>query len=290
MRLAVRTLRFRKGGFIATFVAVVFGTAIVMACGGLMETGIRSNVSPERLAAAPIVVTGKQSHLRPGAEDATALPERVGVPTDLVAKIRSVEGVSDAIGDLTFPAAVLGSSGLTAAEGHNWSSAALAPYKLTSGRAPTAGQVVSTAAGTKVGDRVTYVIDGSPQTFAVSGIAHGPAGHAFFSDHQARQLAGHPARFADVGVLLAPGTDVGTVQDRIKAIDGGITVSTGIDRGLAEHPGTETQRVALISIAGSFGGIAAMTMMFVVASTLALSAQHREREFALLRGIGTTPG
>ncbi|MFI6832967.1 ABC transporter permease [Kribbella sp. NPDC050241] len=290
MRLAVRTLRFRKGGFIATFVAVVFGTAIVMACGGLMETGIRSNVSPERLAAAPIVVTGKQSHLRPGAEDATALPERVGVPTDLVSRIRSVEGVSDAIGDLTFPASVLRSSGLTVAEGHNWSSATLAPYKLTSGRAPTTGQVVSTTAGTKVGDRVTYVIDGNPETFTVSGIAQGPAGHAFFSDHEARQLAGNPARFADVGVLLDPGTDVDKVKDRIKAIDGGITVSTGIDRGLAEHPGTEAQRVALISIAGSFGGIAAMTMMFVVASTLALSAQHREREFALLRGIGTTPG
>ncbi|TCC46484.1 ABC transporter permease [Kribbella capetownensis] len=290
MRLAVRTLRFRKGGFIATFVAVVFGTAIVMACGGLMETGIRSNVSPERLAAAPIVVTGKQSHLRPGAEDATALPERVGVPTDLVAKIRSVEGVSDAIGDLTFPASLIGSSSLTVAEGHNWSSAELAPYKLTSGRAPNAGQVVSTTAGTKVGDRVTYVIDGDPETFTVSGVARGPAGHAFFSDHEARQLAGNPARFADVGVLLAPGTDVAAVKDRIKAIDGGITVSTGIDRGLAEHPGTESQRVALISIAGSFGGIAAMTMMFVVASTLALSAQHREREFALLRGIGTTPG
>ena len=68
MRLAVRTLRFRKGGFIATFVAVVFGTAIVMACGGLMETGIRSNVAPERLANTSLVVTGKQSHLRPGAE------------------------------------------------------------------------------------------------------------------------------------------------------------------------------------------------------------------------------
>jgi len=290
MRLAVRTLRFRKGGFVATFVAVVFGTAIVMACGGLMETGIRSNVNPERLAGAPIVVTGKQSHLRPGAEDATALPERVGVPTELVAKIRSVEGVSAAIGDLTFPASMVRAKGLTVAEGHNWSSAALAPYHLASGRAPTAGQVVTTAPGTGVGDRVTFVIDGSPETFTVSGIARGPAGHAFFSDRQAAQLAGNPARFADVGVLVAPGTDVDAVKDRIKALDGGITVQTGIDRGLAEHPGTESQRIALISIAGSFGGIAAMTMMFVVASTLALSAQHREREFALLRGIGTTPG
>ena len=60
---------------------------------------------------ASLVVTGKQSHLRPGAEDATPLPERVGVPADLVAKIRSVQGVSDAIGDLTFPASVVGSHG-----------------------------------------------------------------------------------------------------------------------------------------------------------------------------------
>lgn len=285
MRLAVRTLRFRKGGFIATFVAVVFGTAIVMACGGLMETGIRSNVAPERLAAAPIVVTGKQTHLRPGAEDATPLPERVGVPASLVSRIRSVEGVSAAIGDYTFAAVAP-----DVTEGHNWSSAALAPYRLTSGRAPRAGQVVSTTSDSKVGDRVTFLIEGEPATFTVSGLATGPAGHSFFSDRDAARLVDNPTRFADVGVLVAPGTSVEAVKDRIKALDGGITVHAGIDRGLAEHPGTDAQRVALISIAGSFGGIATMTMMFVVASTLALSAQHREREFALLRGIGTTPG
>ncbi|TCO34122.1 putative ABC transport system permease protein [Kribbella steppae] len=285
MRLAVRTLRFRKGGFVATFIAVVFGTAIVMACGGLMETGIRSNVAPERLAAAPIVVSGKQSHLRPGAEDATPLPERVGVPASVVDKIRSVDGVSEAIGDYTFAA-----FGAGATEGHNWSSAALAPYRLTSGRAPRAGQVVVPGSDAKVGDRVTFLIKGEPATFTVSGLASGPAGHSFFSDRDAARCVDNPTSFAGVGVLVAPGTDVEAIKDRIEALDTGITVSTGIDRGLAEHVGGESQRVALISIAGSFGGIATMTMMFVVASTLALSAQHREREFALLRGIGTTPG
>ena len=288
IRLAVRTLRHRKSGFIATFVAVVFGTGIVMACGGLMETGIRSNVAPERLAAASLVVTGKQSHLRPGAEDATPLPERVGVPADLVAKIRSVPGVSAAIGDLTFPASLVGPRGLTVAEGHNWSSAVLAPYRLTSGHAPHPGQVVMP--GARIGERVSFLIGGESKTFTVSGVATGPAGHAFFADREAVRLAGHPTRFADVGVLVAPGTNVDDVQDRIKTLDGGITVRDGIDRGPAEHPDAESHRTALISIAGSFGGIATMTMMFVVASTLALSAQHREREFALLRSIGTTPG
>ncbi|MGW6279515.1 FtsX-like permease family protein [Kribbella sp. NPDC055071] len=287
MRLAVRTLRFRKGGFIATFVAVVFGTAIVMACGGLMETGIRSNVEPTRLAGASLVVAGNQSHLRPGAEDATPLPERVGVPADLVAKIRSVEGVSTAIGDVTFPASIVGTHGLAVAEGHNWSAAVLAPYTLSVGHAPRAGQVVM--AGAKVGSRVTFLIDGTPQTFTVSGSSVGPAGHVFFADRDAARLTGS-TRFADIGVLVAPGTKIDDVKDRIEALGAGVAVKAGIERGEAEHPDVASHRTALIAIAGSFGGIATMTMMFVVASTLALSAQHREREFALLRGIGTTPG
>ncbi|TCC17476.1 ABC transporter permease [Kribbella speibonae] len=283
MRLAVRTLRHRKSGFIATFIAVVFGTAIVMACGGLMETGIRSNVEPERLAATSLVVTGKQSHHRPGVEDPTPLTERVGVPIDLLAKIRSTEGVSSAVGDYTFTAV-----GPSVAEGHNWSSAALAPYELSSGKAPRSGQVVVSSG--KVGEQLTLLISGEPKTFTISGIAPRAASHAFFSDRDAAQLVRNPSRFADVGVLVAPGTDLSAVKDRLEEVDGNLTVRAGVDRGLAEHPDAESHRTALIAIAGSFGGIATMTMMFVVASTLALAAQHRQREFALLRGIGTTPG
>ncbi len=290
MRLAIRTLRFRKGGFIATFVAVVFGTAIVMACGGLMETGIRSNVEPQRLAAAPIVVTGQQSHKPPGADedlDAFPLTELVGVPAELVTKIRAVEAVTGVIGDRSFAAPLVTPSGPVVAEGHNWASAALAPYKLVSGRAPGVGEIVSTSG--KPGDRVSVLANGVPQSFTVSGIAAAPAGHTFFSEPDAARLSRMPDRYADVGVLVAPGTDLDAVKERIEEL-GNLSARSGVDRGLAEHPGTGGQREALISIAGSFGGIAVMTMMFVVASTLALSAQHREREFALLRGIGTTPG
>jgi putative ABC transport system permease protein len=283
MRLAFRTLRYRKSGFIATFVAVVFGTAIVMACGGLLETGIRSNVEPQRLAATSLVVTGKQSHLRPGEEDATPLPERVGVPTDLLPKIRSTQGVSAAIPDYTFPAMAP-----SVAEGHNWSSAALAPYHLSTGHAPRSGQVV--VANGKVGQRLTFLINGEPRSFTISGIAPTAGGHAFFDDRDATHLVKNPDRYADVGVQVAPGTDLDTVQKKLKEIDGNLTVRAGIDRGLAEHPDAEAHKIALIAVAGSFGGIATMTMMFVVASTLALAAQQRDREFALLRGIGTTPG
>ena len=209
MRLAVRTLRHRKSGFIATFIAVAFGTAIVMACGGLMETGIRSNVEPERLAGTSLVVTGKQSHHRPGVEDPTPLTERVGVPVELLAKIRSTQGVSSATGDYTFTAIAP-----SVAEGHNWSSAALAPYHLSTGKAPRSGQVVVSTG--KVGDQLTLLINGEPKNFTISGTAPQAAGHAFFSDHDAAQLVRNPARFADVGVQVAPGTNVDDVKDRLE--------------------------------------------------------------------------
>ncbi|TDO52232.1 putative ABC transport system permease protein [Kribbella sp. VKM Ac-2527] len=296
MRLAVRTLRFRKGGFIATFIAVVFGTAIVLACGGLMETGIRSNVPPTRLAEAPLVVTAKQSHLRPGAEDATPLVEQVLIPSSTVAKLRVVDGVQEIIGDVTFPAPVLaGTSVSSTGEGHSWSSARLAPYRLTSGRPPASpGEVVldtttARTANARTGTRVTLLLAGAPKTFVVTGIADGPAGHTFFSSAEAANLSGHPGAYSTLGITVAPGKDLAAVKKTVEAA-APVTVRMGDDRGLAEHPEAATGREAVISIAGSFGGIATMTMIFVVASTLALSAQHREREFALLRSIGTTPG
>ncbi|WDT89607.1 ABC transporter permease [Streptomyces sp. SCSIO-PteL053] len=46
--LALRTLRFRKSGFVASFVALFLGAVIVAACGGLMETGIRASAPPPR--------------------------------------------------------------------------------------------------------------------------------------------------------------------------------------------------------------------------------------------------
>ncbi|GAB3809888.1 FtsX-like permease family protein [Kribbella italica] len=300
MKLAVRTLRFRKGGFVATFVAVVFGTAIVLACGGLMETGIRSNVPAERLATAEILVTGNQSHPRPGAEDPTPLRERVGVPAEAAAKLRAVDGVAEVIGDLSFATPVQTPNSFLQAEGHSWTSARLAPYKLVSGAAPTrATDVVldsssARSAGVRVGSRVTLLTNGEPSTYTVRGIANGPAGHTFFSSREATRLAATPGRFSSLGVLVAPGKDIATVRKAVEevteTIAGGLTLHTGADRGHAEHPEASQSREALIAVAGSFGGIATITMMFVVASTLALSAQHREREFALLRSIGTTPG
>jgi putative ABC transport system permease protein len=298
IRMAVRGLRHRKASFIATFVAVMFGAAIVMACGGLMETGIRGNVEAHRLAAAPIVVVGKQSHLPPGSDEPVVLAEGARIPATLIDDVRTVDGVETAIGEVTFPATVLGpnASAVAQGEGHGWSSARLAPYRLRAGAPPASGNEVvvdgTTArlAHLRPGGRISLAVRGEPATYKVSGVADGPAGNTFFADAEASRLAGHPGLVDDIGVFVAHGKDVGHVHKQVKkAIGDRATTLTGADRGSAEHSDAILNET-LVAVAGSFGGIATMTMMFVVASTLTLVAQHRHRELALMRTIGATPG
>src|SRR3954447_7272845 len=114
-RLALSTLRFRKAGVVATFVALLVGTAIVMACGGLMETGVSPRVPPQRLAAAPVVVAGNQHYdlppTNPGTEDedheSATLPERVRLDASLGATIAAVPGVAKVVPDVPVPATLV---------------------------------------------------------------------------------------------------------------------------------------------------------------------------------------
>ncbi|WP_329061784.1 FtsX-like permease family protein [Streptomyces sp. NBC_01429] len=298
--LAFRTLRFRKTSFVATFVSMFLGAAIVMACGGLIETGIRMAAPAQRLAAAPIVVTGQQDH------DSTALTERGRIDAGLVEKVAAVPGVEKAIGDVSFPASVLTEDGRVAggsdaSYGHGWDSAELAPYRLTSGKAPAADDEVvldaglAAASGAKAGSGVDVVVSGVTRTFVVTGVA-APRSDAversslFFSGPRSARLATESGRIDSIGVLPAPGTDLAALTDRVKsAVGDGATVLTGERRGLAELPGTLASQKTVTILGAIFGSFAVLVVMFGVASTLALSLQQRQREMALLRAIGTTP-
>lgn len=295
-RLSLRTLRFRAGGFAAAFVTLFFGGLIVMACGGLMETGIRGAVPPQRLAAAPVVVTSDLTY-----------PERSTMDTGLQSKIRSVAGVAQTVPDVSFPATPL-RNGQPAVEdarpvGHGWASAALAPYALTAGSAPQRpGEVVLDAglaarAGIQLGAAVDIAAGGGAARFRVAGLATSdsvrdagtPA--VFFAEPDAERLAGTPGRVDAIGVLTEPGADLGAVRGGIESALAGqaVSVLTGDQRGLAEFSGVSQGTESLIALAGVFGGMAILVAMFVVASTLALSIQQRYKEMALLRAIGATP-
>lgn len=303
-RLALRSLRHRMGGFLATFVALFIGATVVMACGGLMETGIRNNVPPQRLAGAQLIVTGDRTFVRPGDKHKeVVLPERVELPAALTDKVRAVPGVRTAVGERSFDAALTDRGGK--AVGHAWDSAALTPYALdTGGGAPAgAGEVVIDAqlarrAGAGVGDTVRIAAHGGSAAYRVSGVARPTAGRdvpqpaLFFSAAEARRLSAREDTVADIAVVLAPGADRGAVREGVAAALAGHRVSllTGDDRGTVEHPETLAGGEDLVALSGVFGGLAVSIAIFVVAGTVGLCAQQRRRELALLRAIGASAG
>ncbi|WP_329008189.1 ABC transporter permease [Micromonospora rifamycinica] len=309
--LAWRTLRYRKLAFIATFVAVFFGVALIVACGGLMETGIRLAVPPQRLAAADVVVSGKQTYGVPkkdpqDTKDIKSVPlaERYWIDPGLVGKIQEVPGVERAVAEASFAATVVRDGAPvivgTQSLGHGWDSAQLGPYRLD-GQPPTqSGQVVldravARLAGAKVGDRVDVVAGGVTSSFQVSGIAT-PPGEAdqtalFFSGDDERRLNPHTGSADAIGVVAKPGTDLDALRGRIERTlaDRKLVVLTGDDRGTAEFPEAVGGQAQLIPLSGVFAGMTVFVAIFVVASTLGLSVQQRQKEIALLRSIGATP-
>ncbi|AEN13376.1 MULTISPECIES: ABC transporter permease [unclassified Streptomyces] len=296
-RLALRTLKFRRTSFVATFLAMFLGAAIVIGCGGLMETGVRMAADPLRLDGAPVVVTGEQTY------DGAALTERHRIDPALVGEVARADGVGEAVGDVSFPATVLKDgkalTGEDASYGHGWASARLAPYTLAAGGSPAAGgEVVLDAglaerAGVRPGSAVDVLVGGETRRFTVSGVT-GPRGGddadaaVFFSDEQARTLAG--GRIDSIGVLPKDGADTAAVADAVRsAVGDRAEVLTGERRGLAELPGTLSSQRTVVILAAIFGSSVVLIVMFGVASTLGLSLQQRTREMALLRAVGSTP-
>lgn len=279
--LALRTLRFRVGGFAASFISLFLGAAIVMACGGLMESGIREAVPPQRLAGAPVLVTGDPS-----------LVERPPVDAALEREVAEVPGVAATVADVAFR---VGLPGGAEATGHLWSAARLAPYELQRGREPRASDevVVDEKSGVALDSALSLGVGSKTRQFRVVGVASAPvdAPAVFFTDDEGRALYDKPGKVDLIGVLLEPGASAAEVRSAVgAAIGGGRTVVlAGDERGLAEFPDARGGGEAVITLSAVFGGLAVMVAVFVVAGTLGLSVQQRHREMALLRAIGSTP-
>src|SRR4051812_1311001 len=284
LRLALLSARGRLGTFTGALVALIASSALVMAGGMPLEAALRSHPPVERYAAAAAVVTGQQTV---GADHDVPLGERARVDSALTDRLAAVPGVRAAIGDVSTPAQLGG----RATVAHGWGSAALTPYALSRGRAPAQADEVVTGYRSALGARLRLASTAGPRTVTVVGIAlpRHPVKRQtaiFLNDAEAARLAGHPGRVDAIGVLAAPGVDAA----RLRAASGGAVVLTGDARGRAESPDLQQARTTLIAVTASFGGLALFIAIFVVASTMGLSIQQREREIALLRAVAATPG
>ena len=284
LRLAILSARGRLGTFTGALIAFFAASVLAMAWGMQLESILRTHPPVERYAAAGAVVAGQQTV---GADHDVLLTERARVSSALTTRLAAVPGVRAAIGDVSVPAR-LGDNGAVA---HGWGSAALTPYVLSAGRPPARPGEIVTGYPAALGARLPLTTTEPARTVTVVGVARPrhPVSlqtAIFLTDAEATRLAGHPGRVDAIGVLSAPGFDV----SRLRAAAPGAQVLTGDARGRAEYPELQQTRTTLIPVTAAFGGLALFIAMFVVASTLGLSIQQREREIALLRAVAATPG
>ncbi|MFI2607409.1 ABC transporter permease [Kitasatospora sp. NPDC018619] len=303
--LAWQTVRARKAGFAGAFTALAFALVLTTACGVLLESALRTGRPTERYAAAPVVVGGD-----------TRIPDA----GPLTAALAGLPGVTAAVPELSFPAAVATADGRVLSGphggpslGHSWSSAGLAPYRLTSGRAPAGPDEVvldgatAARAGVAAGDTVRLATVEAPRAYTVAGLA-APAAEStrqsalFFSPAQAAVLARTTTGADAIGLTVQDGTDLAALAGRARQAvaaarpqdaspyEPGPAVRTGEERGGLEFSGTSGPGDGLSSLAGTMGVLSLFVSVFVVAGALALAVQQRLREMALLRAVGATTG
>jgi putative ABC transport system permease protein len=284
LRLAILSARGRLGTFVAAFIALFASAVLVMAGGMMLESALRTQPPVERYAAAAAVVTGQQIV---GADHDVPLGERARVSAALATRLAAVSGVRAAIDDVSAPARLGGRTAVA----HGWRSAVLTPYVLTAGRPPARPDEVVTGYPARLGARLRLASTEPARTVTVVGVARPQhlvrrQTAIFLTDSEAARLAGHLGTVDAIGVLAAPGFDA----SRLHAAAPGAVVLTGNARGRAEYPELQAARTKLIAVTASFGGLALFIAIFVVAGTMGLSIQQREREIALLRAVAATPG
>jgi putative ABC transport system permease protein len=308
--------RRRPAPLIGTFVGLALAGMLVTVITCLIGTSVTMTVPAQRLAAASVVVTGNQNvHVTSGqgqnaSTDVLALPAYRRLPAGLATQLAKVPGVAAAVPDVSVPLAlrvpdgrVLTGSATDPLTGYGWQSAPLTPFTVVSGHAPAdsrdivIGAGLAQAAGLRPGDAVRLAGQDLP-SFTVTGVAASPAGDpaqdwsVFFTSAEATALYGHPGQSDLIGLTAKPGTPAATLAARVQAAVAGrgLTVLSGASIGQAEYLTLPTAKENLWQLGISAGVDLMLIVLFVVAGTVALSVNQRQRSFALLLAVGATPG
>ncbi|WP_349898656.1 ABC transporter permease [Parafrigoribacterium soli] len=299
--VTLSSIRYHRRGLTSVFIAILLASGLLTALGVLLESGQNGGIPATRYAAADIIVAAPQelpAHYDKGSSStkpAVPFSERNPLSDATVAKVAAVPGVERAIGDITIP---LTTSTHRAVDAHGWSTAALAPYELASGRAPRAADevVLDRSFGVKPGSHIRLAYGASATDYTVSGTSrHAPKGEesgdasstVFLSDGQIAELSPHKGSVDTIGVIAKPGTDVDGLASAIATSVNNVKTYTGMARGELESFDSFGARARITELSGSFMGVSLMIALVVVASTLSLSTAGRRREFAMLRAIGT---
>ena len=321
LHLAVRMAGHRITALLAVACAVLGGAALITGTGVMAESGFRSQLPAGRLAGAEVVVSTGQS-FDSGPDLPIALPERGTVRAELVDELAQLPGVTAAVGDISFPAALVDADNRVVptedprTAGHGWGSTKLFVDGKVDGSAPAGdGEVAldsatAATAGVRVGDKVEVAAAGrDAAAYRVTALVDAPDAGILFADPTAVRLSGraggeHAGTVDLVALRTEPGAEASVaaaarekIKDTGKKTAAGrdteaaapLVVSTGSERGDIASPGAGAARALLILLASSLAGVIMLIIGFVMASALAVSIGGQRRDLALMRAVGATP-
>ncbi|WP_430383136.1 FtsX-like permease family protein [Streptomyces sp. P10-4] len=289
--LARAQIRSRPSAFVGTFVALLFGALVIICCGHLLFAAADADQAPQRYAAVPVLVAADPE------ADGRPVPDRARVDVSLAGRIAALPQVKAAVADTAFPVTVsAGHRAPVVADGRPVSTVRFAaaggdatPPALAAGRlaldAGTAREL-----GAVRGATLRVTASEGTASYRLEAVVDSPRPGVWFADAEAWRLSGHPNRADAIAVLPKPGVPADRLADQVRKAAGSARVLTSAgDRNAVENPDFSVLQENTIGMFGAMGGLSLYIAIFVVANTMALSISQRQRETALLRGIGARP-
>jgi putative ABC transport system permease protein len=307
LRATLRSLLARKLRLLLSGVAVVLGVAFVS--GTFVLTDSMSRVFDQLFATVSqgtaVNVRGV-SGLSSGGGDAS---QNEPVPQAVLDAVRKVDGVAEAVGQVSGYAQPVDKKGKAVTTGGaptlglEWStSPTQQALTLKQGRAPAGPTEVAIDAATArkadfhVGDHITVLLKGPSREFTVVGIVGfgttdnlAGATIAAFDVASAQRYVGTPGTYTDVAVASAPGVSQTELAKRVSAVlpQGfeAVTQQQTVDEASKEiKKGLGFFSTALLV----FAAISLFVGGFLIFNTFSMLVAQRMRELALMRALGAS--
>ncbi len=309
--VSLRSLLSHKLRLALTTIAVILGVSFVAGTFILTDTINSTFMSIFATANAGVAVT-VHGHPIAGQTGGVGGGQNHPVPTSLLATVRAVPGVKDAVGNIFREGATLiGNEGKPIGGngpptfGANWiTDSEISPYHLRSGTPPAQADDVVVDAGTAaknalvLGQSLPIVfLGGVEEHFTITGIAgYGTSDNlagatiALFTEATAGRVLEAGNKYDSILVSAQTGvTDVVLRERLAKALPSYTEAETGQQAAAAAEQSTESTISTFIGTPLLvFAFISLFVGSFLIINTFNILVAQRTRELALLRALGAT--
>jgi len=307
IRVALKGLAGRKLRAVLTAFAIVLGVAMVSGTYVLTDTIKKGfdTIFTVSYQNADAVVSGKTAF---GSSGNTTAPS---VPESLLARIKALPGVQDAVGGVEYDQThLVGRNGKSISSGGapnlgfsiNPRDQAFNPLKIVAGRWPVAPDEIAIDQGTAkkhgyaVGQRIGVSVHGPTQPFRIVGIAElggvstiGGATIAIFNLPTAQRLFEKRNQLDQIRVSKTAAMTTPRLLAEIRSLlPPTAQVRTGQQQAKQDASDTTSFLSFLQKFLLAFGFVALFVGAFVIVNTLSITIAQRTRELATLRTIGAT--